>query len=510
MGIQRYSASIDTTISNAYQMNLRTRATGSNMGLADTLEVFSIYGQESSASSELSRILIQFPVDVISSDRSTGNIPVSGSASFFLKMYNAEHTHTLPKDFKLTIAALTQSWDEGYGLDMDEYKDLTYSGFGSNWIQASSATLPATASSDWITAGGDFYSDVSSSFTASFEDGTENICVDITTLVEQWLNSTDNVLGQKPNYGVIIKFPDAQEAEKRSYYTKKFFARHSEYVLKRPSIEARWDSSKRDSAGDFYLSSSLATGDENLNTIYLYNNIRGRLRNIPIVEDGANDILVSIYSGSKDNSVPDSGSKYSLPIGGGVVANNDVNVTGGYVSTGIYSASFAYTGSATTIFPVWHNISLGQETKVEFHTASAITVKTFDSVDYNPHPEYVTSIVNLRDTYHRDEKSTRFRLYIREKDWNPNIYDRATSDIPTAIVEDAHYRIYRTVDEFEVVSYGTGSTEHTKLSYDTSGSYFDFPMEILEAGYMYAIRFIYKMPDGNYREQPEIFKFRVD
>ncbi|HAI43405.1 MAG TPA: hypothetical protein DCM40_37540, partial [Maribacter sp.] len=82
--------------------------------------------------------------------------------------------------------------------------------------------------------------------------------------------------------------------------------------------------------------------------------------------------------------------------------------------------------------------------------------------------------------------------------------------IPTAIVEDAHYRIYRTVDEFEVVSYGTGSTEHTKLSYDTSGSYFDFPMEILEAGYMYAIRFIYKMPDGNYREQPEIFKFRVD
>ncbi|HAI43404.1 MAG TPA: hypothetical protein DCM40_37535, partial [Maribacter sp.] len=117
--------------------------------------------------------------------------------------------------------------------------------------------------------------------------------------------------------------------------------------------------------------------------------------------------------------MPDSGSKYSLPIGGGVVANNDVNVTGGYVSTGIYSASFAYTGSATTIFPVWHNISLGQETKVEFHTASAITVKTFDSVDYNPHPEYVTNIVNLRDTYHRDEKSTRFRLYIREKDWNP-------------------------------------------------------------------------------------------
>ena len=62
MGIARYSASFDTTITNAYRMNMTTRATGSNMGLADTLEVFSIYGQQASASSELARILIQFPV----------------------------------------------------------------------------------------------------------------------------------------------------------------------------------------------------------------------------------------------------------------------------------------------------------------------------------------------------------------------------------------------------------------------------------------------------------------
>ncbi|HAI37435.1 MAG TPA: hypothetical protein DCM40_04490 [Maribacter sp.] len=60
------------------------------------------------------------------------------------------------------------------------------------------------------------------------------------------------------------------------------------------------------------------------------------------------------------------------------------------------------------------------------------------------------------------------------------------------------------------MAYGTGSTNHTRLSYDASGSYFDFPMDILESGYMYAFRFTYRMPDGNYREQPEIFKFRVE
>ena len=45
MGVKRYVASKDTTITNAYKSNLSTRGTGSNMGAADVLELFSIYGQ---------------------------------------------------------------------------------------------------------------------------------------------------------------------------------------------------------------------------------------------------------------------------------------------------------------------------------------------------------------------------------------------------------------------------------------------------------------------------------
>ena len=52
MALLRYTASADTTIVNAYEANLRTRGTGSNMGYADALEVFSIYGQESGFSSQ--------------------------------------------------------------------------------------------------------------------------------------------------------------------------------------------------------------------------------------------------------------------------------------------------------------------------------------------------------------------------------------------------------------------------------------------------------------------------
>ena len=45
MAIKKYIADKDNTITNAFDLNLSTRATGSNMGAADILEVFSIVGQ---------------------------------------------------------------------------------------------------------------------------------------------------------------------------------------------------------------------------------------------------------------------------------------------------------------------------------------------------------------------------------------------------------------------------------------------------------------------------------
>ena len=95
MAIKRYIASKDNTITNAFNETLldSQRGTGSNMGAADVLETFSIYGEVSGAlsssiglsspfSQELSRILIQFPIENVISDRNAGLIPASGSVSF--------------------------------------------------------------------------------------------------------------------------------------------------------------------------------------------------------------------------------------------------------------------------------------------------------------------------------------------------------------------------------------------------------------------------------------------
>ena len=104
--IRRYYATKDNTITNAFEENLTTRGTGSNMGASDVLEVFSIYGQNSSSSglsSELARILIQFDVSELSSDRSSGVVPASGSVSWYLNMYNAPHSQTVPSSFTLQV-----------------------------------------------------------------------------------------------------------------------------------------------------------------------------------------------------------------------------------------------------------------------------------------------------------------------------------------------------------------------------------------------------------------------
>ena len=144
----------------------------------------------------------------------------------------------------------------------------------------------------------------------------------------------------------------------------------------------------------------------------------------------------------------------------------------------------------------------------ELHTGSVILVKTVSGSSYNPSPTYVTKITNLKPAYTRAEQA-RFRTFVREKDWSPTIYTKASSDIKSKAIEKAYFKIYRIVDEHDVIHYGTGSDNHTKLSFDISGNYFDLDMSLLEKDYAYGIKFLYYTND-KYIEQPEAFKFRVE
>ena len=119
------------------------------------------------------------------------------------------------------------------------------------------------------------------------------------------------------------------------------------------------------------------------------------------------------------------------------------------------------------------------------------------------------AITNLRPIYTRKE-TARFRLYARQKEWNPTIYTRATADVENEIIESASYMVYRVVDDLEVIPYNTGSDAATQLSFDVSGNYFDLDMSLLESDYSYGMKFtFYNGAIGSWVEQSDVFKFRV-
>jgi len=365
MSIKRYTANKDNTITNAFKENLITPATDSNMGASDILEVFSIYGQASTSSVERARSILEFDISQISADRSSGKLPSSGSVNFVLRLSNAEHSFTTPSSFTLSVHALSSSWSEGIGLDMETYKDTG----ASNWVSRSLGTLWSTPGGDILE--GEYFKD------KAFDSGIEDLEVDVSNIVEAWLTGTLS------NNGFLVKLSGSNEdgTLERSYYTKKFFARGSQYFFKRPTIEARWDSS------------SLDTG-----------------------------------------SLPD---------------------------------------------------------------------------PYVRADEYIFKITNFKSSYKTYENIT-FKVNTRKKDWQPNIYTVASNTAPIDLVDESFYKIRRVADNYTVVDYSTGSTpSYTKLSYNATGSYFDFDMSNLEPNYLYEISFLRKN-ENNYIEQKEKFKFRVD
>jgi len=520
MSIRRYIADADTTITNAFDASLmvNNRGTGSNMGQSDVLEIFSIYGQASSSlgqSSELSRVLIKFPIETISSDRTAGIVPAKDNVKFYLRMFNARHAFTLPSNFTIVAAAASKEWQEGHGFDMESYKDKTKDGEGANWVNAMSSS--GGQLSKWNNFGGDFHN--SPLYSIKFNEGYEDIETNITDLVEQWIAGTKN------NYGVGLYLTGTQEAyfktstainsaswihnvtgSRRSYYTKKFFARSSEFFFKRPMIEARWDSAKKDDRGNFYRSSSLADANDNLNTLYLYNFVRGQLKNIPNVgttgTGHTGKVYVRLYNSASAGDIlapAGSGTFTALPFSN----TAGTTVTGGYSSKGVYTASFALDTTASVFYDRWYT---GASSSL--HTGTAVTVIAMNAATYNPNPKYVTKITNLKSSYTRDETPT-FRLFIREKNWNPNVYTITTTVPKNKIIDDAYYKIIRTTDDKTIINYGTGSDQHTRLSFDVSGNYFDIDLDMLEKDYSYGIKFVYRVNDS-YREQPETFKFRVD
>ena len=482
MAIKKYTASIDTTITDAFKGDLQNRGTDSNMGASDTLEVFSIYAQGNPSldengdferddegeiinTVEKARILIKFPVGDIKEAREDGEIPAKDSVEFHLKLYNATHAFTLPTSYDLVVSPLTTDWSEGIGLDMEEYLDKGASGGGrgADWDNASSST-------EWTSPGGDFAGDPYEK-SVTISRGDEDLEVDITAVVEAWLDDTID------NCGLIIRLESTAEdgSNKESYYTKRFFARGTEYYFKKPSIEAVWNSARKDDRGKFYRKSNLRSEEDNTNIIYLKNVVSGAAKDIPLT----GSMAVKGYE-DEDRETE-------------ITPDVDTVVR---ESEGLYRASLVVDTDVESIYVDWNDDE-------DTYHSEKIDLLTRE-VASETLPIYITNITNMKSVYSRDE-TARFKLYTRLKDWNPTIYTVASKEIESSIVETAYYRLVRVIDEEIVLDYG----DYTMLSYDKDGNYFDLDMELLEPNFAYRIELQYEI-NGKTHQQPETFKFRVE
>lgn len=612
MGVMRWPAEADATITNAWVEGLTKRGEAANTGLADSVEVFVIHGQAARTgadSKELARILLRINVTKLRESLDAGNVPLPNATNkpkYYLRMFNAKHPETLPKNFTLNVHALSNPFDEGTGIDMSEYSDVgaaswshrtnTAGGTGVGTITVTSnptegteftvkidtevfyvvaAATPAltkaniideinngthasntaskivtasdgggskvTITADAAGSTGNYAYSVSandgrvdtanyymangSDYTAwgtamnidsgdyagavlvsqEFETGEEDLMVDITSHIEAlvWdgsLRTLNNI--KTDNKGLIIKV--STENIGYSVYTKKFFARSSEYFFKRPCLEARWDSSTKDGRARFFAESSLLSNQHNTQYAFLYNSVDGEKSNYNL---GGKNIYVRFYTD------PDYTQLASIKdANDGYAAANFVQATN--PATGSYQAAITCDTTKSTIYDMWYAASAGaadESTWTVIHKG-AIDVKQRTPELKTKKDRYVFSITNLKKSYSRSEQP-RFRVYTRLKDWSPTIYTVARGSLQNKIVDNVYFKIFRVVDDEVLFDYGRGTattnSDHTLLSYDSEGSYFDFDMSLLEAGYMYGIRFMTSI-DGELREQEEIFKFRVD
>jgi len=476
MSIKKFVAEKDTTITNAFREDLIVRSISANMGVADSLEVFTIYGQVNSSSIEKSRILIQFPIQDIIQQRNSGLIPTSGNVDFYLKLYNVEHPFTVPRNFVMSINPISMSWEEGYGLDMDNYSDSGFienvGGNGATWIMAASG-------SKWINEGGDILSSSEYNLSASFITGLENIDINITKLTEDWIS------GLIPNNGLLIKLSGAYETIdlKQSFYTKKFSARGSEFYFSRPCIEAQWNPSVTDDRNNFYASSSLLSTEDNLMNIYFYNKVNGRLKNIV----GDPIPTINFFSDvSLTNEISTSYLEVTNPL------------------PGIYKAQVSLDTTASFVYDKWTD--LATQTIKYYSGEIEILQRENDSSTYNT--EYILNITNLKPKYHQNEQA-RFNIFVRERNWQPTIYTVAYNNIENTIIPNLYYKIFRYNDNYTIIDYSTGSLAYSKTSYDQNGNYFELDMNIFEKDYGYGIKLA--TWDGNQLvEFKDTYKFRVE
>ena len=194
-----------------------------NTGQDEILELKKVFYDR--AFSYPTRLLLQFDMDEIETYISSSVLPYSYKVN--LRLYETEGTSGLTEEYKIAAYPLSESWDEGVGKEGDRPKTTD----GVSWRYRQNRENASEI--DWTDEGGTYLSG-SNEVTQSFSSESPDINMDVTNMVNNWFNDTNQ------NYGMLLRFSGSREQSTGSFEDLKFFSRQTNTIYS-PKLELKWD-----------------------------------------------------------------------------------------------------------------------------------------------------------------------------------------------------------------------------------------------------------------------------
>lgn len=484
------TSSKDTYITNKITRS-SFRVTDANVGSAGTLDLFKLYNESISGSAkpyEHSRLLIKFDLGKITQMVSDGLIDI-GHSSFktTLKLRDVYGGQTTPNNFKIISFPLSQSFDEGIGLDVINYNDLGIA----NYITASysngtvypwnqpggfaSGTL-GDENIDVIVSGNVGGGMINFSSEQYFETGEEDLNLDVTNFVSA------SVAGLIPNHGFLISYSGSYEKDLKSYFVKRFASRNVAKEFLRPHIAVKFDDSILDNHQNFVFNVS--------GSLFLNNYHRNTLSNIlsgtsASQVSGDDCMLLILKSGSYEKIITASQHK-----------------VGSARKSGIYSASFAISeydselyshvkrANSASFVEIWSSL----DRTVGYHTGSFVVNSPFRTSFNGSTDRLLVTMTNLQSQYTKDDRP-KLRVFIEDRSKPIKALKLPRENISN-IYTNMYYRVVDSQTGEVIIPFDTENNS-TLLSSDSDGMYFYFYMDSLYNGRTYSFDFLIKDFDND-------------
>ncbi len=490
-----YTGSKDTYITNKIIDGAFT-ASDANVGRAGTVDIFKLYNEtllgQQTGSAEISRGLIKFDFNPIRA--LTGSVIDINDSSFKvkMKMHNLLGGTAVPSNFTLVVAPLSKSFDEGFGRDLVAFSDLDSANFltasvtngsPSVWFVsgANKGGLLDSDNIDYITSG-----TIDSSLTSlvaeqTFVKGTEDLFVDITTIVSATLD------GKVPDCGFRLAFTGSEEDDAKSRFVKRFASLQSSNALKKPAIHVIYDDSKIDATRDFVFDVS--------GSLFLNNFVRGSRQNFlsgaaatQVTGDDCmllrleSDDYSRTYSVSQVKRGTDQTAITGLYSSSLAVSISDQKVVN---SANEKILNFVNTSGSMTFKAIW----CSSDESVGYHTGSLV-VNRSNSSHYNATPaNLIVKAVTLPSRMQKDEV-LKIQFYVTDRNAPDKVY-KVPYRTKSAILQSAYYQIRDQDSGLVVVPFETDNNG-TRLSSDSEGIYFNLRTAVLPKGRSYVIDLLIK------------------